>query len=156
MRTCSRCFRTLTLENFYLRSDRNRKLGSLRRDCKDCVRRGARERRKRITPEEERTRHLRRSYGITPEDYDTLAVAQGHVCAICGKTPKPGKWHVLHIDHDHKTGRVRGLLCFRCNNAIGQLEDDPDLLRSAIAYLEKAELSGGDRLEEPEVVRAAA
>ena len=59
---------------------------------------------------------------------------QGGVCAVCSREPTPGI--SLHVDHDHETGRIRGLLCFRCNNALGDLEDDPALLRVATRYLE--------------------
>jgi hypothetical protein len=61
--------------------------------------------------------------------------AQG--CGICGKATEPGRWGNLHIDHCHKTGKVRGVLCSECNSAIGKLKDDPDLLRKAIVYLER-------------------
>lgn len=81
---------------------------------------------------------LKSTYGITPEQFDALLASQGGVCAICGKLPPaikgaPGQWNV---DHCHKTGAVRGILCSPCNIGIGQLGDDPDRLRVAIAYLE--------------------
>jgi hypothetical protein len=50
----------------------------------------------------------------------------------------------LHVDHDHGTGRIRGLLCFRCNNALGDLEDDPALVRAAARYLKTAVPVRGD------------
>lgn len=67
-------------------------------------------------------------YGITIEDFNSLLKKQSGVCAICGKGPK-GKSR-LCVDHDHETGKVRGLLCYRCNMAIGAL--------SSIYLLEKA------------------
>lgn len=57
-----------------------------------------------------------------------LAAQQGR-CAICGREPRSGKH--LHVDHDHDTGRVRGLLCFSCNAAIGQLHHDVDRVMRA-------------------------
>lgn len=81
----------------------------------------------------DRKSHLKRKYGITPEEYDTLLAQQGGVCGICGREPNRGI--SLHVDHDHATGAVRGLLCFRCNNALGDFDDDPVLLRAAAAYL---------------------
>jgi hypothetical protein len=63
---------------------------------------------------------LKRSYGITQYDYDMLLAAQNGVCRICEKTQRKVK--NFHVDHCHKTGRVRGLLCTRCNMALGWLE----------------------------------
>jgi len=77
----------------------------------------------------DRKSHLKRTYGLTLEDFDAMLAAQGGGCAICGKPD------VDHIDHDHRTGQVRGILCFRCNVAIGQMDDDCDRLAAAMAYL---------------------
>ena len=65
----------------------------------------------------------------------SLARSQGNSCAICGAKPKGRR---LAVDHDHKTGKIRGLLCMPCNTALGKFRDDPKLLRKAIKYLEKA------------------
>ncbi len=80
-----------------------------------------------------------RKYGLALEDYAKMLVEQGGVCAICRLPPKGGKASnaCLNVDHDHKTGRVRGLLCAACNLAIGKLKDSPALLREAAAYLER-------------------
>ena len=98
-------------------------------------------------------RRTLRSYGITAEQFDEMAAAQGDRCAICGTSdPTRGmgrrtmNWS---IDHDHRCcpdsgscGRcVRGLLCGGCNLALGQFDDDPELLRKAAAYIESARLS---------------
>jgi hypothetical protein len=72
-------------------------------------------------------------YGLTLEQYDALLAAQGGVCAICCK-PSTIR---LAVDHDHLTGRLRGLLCFRCNAGLGNFGDDTDALASAVAYLGK-------------------
>ena len=82
----------------------------------------------------ERAAHLRRKYGITLEQYDELLAAQGGVCFLCSRPPTDGI--SLHVDHHHETGAIRKLLCFRCNNALGDLGDDPDLLRRAARYLD--------------------
>ena len=82
----------------------------------------------------ERDGHLRRKFGITIEQYDAMFEEQGGVCFICRRPPTEGI--SLHVDHYHATGRNRGLLCFRCNNALGDLDDDPDLLRTAADYLD--------------------
>jgi hypothetical protein len=89
-----------------------------------------------------RRSHLKRKYGITLEDYEAKLVEQGGVCGICGREPRPDI--SLHVDHDHGSGALRGLLCFRCNQAIGSLGEDPYLLDAAAAYL---------RDHDPETVR---
>jgi hypothetical protein len=71
-------------------------------------------------------------YGITEADYISMvSVIPG--CAICGKSPM-GK-RKLSVDHDHKTGRVRGLLCSKCNFAVGLLEDNPERAEALAGYL---------------------
>lgn len=75
--------------------------------------------------------HLMRKFGITVADYDRLLNVQEGKCAICRK--ESGK--TFHVDHCHKTGKVRGLLCVSCNRGIGYLGDDVDRLYAAIYYL---------------------
>lgn len=69
-------------------------------------------------------------YGLFQDDYDRLYKTQNGVCKICGSSGS------LVVDHCHRTGRVRGLLCSTCNRALGMLRDDVLILRAAIAYLE--------------------
>lgn len=73
--------------------------------------------------------------------YDAMLAAQGGVCAICGRPetrPAPnGQPSRLHVDHNHSTGLVRGLLCNNCNQAIGKMGDDPDRLITAAEYLRR-------------------
>jgi len=94
------------------------------------------QRKRRSTPEykaREREAHLKRKFGITAAQYDAMLASQGGVCAICGDAPKDDV--SLHVDHEHGSGRVRGLLCMRCNNALGLLKEDEELLWSALTYL---------------------
>ncbi|HWB67634.1 MAG TPA: endonuclease VII domain-containing protein [Mycobacteriales bacterium] len=79
--------------------------------------------------------HLRRRYGIGQAEVDRMLAEQRGECAVCGK-PDPE-----HIDHDHATGQVRGLLCFNCNQALGNVRDNPTVLRGLISYLTRAQLS---------------
>lgn len=88
-------------------------------------------------PDKKRASHLRDLYGITMADYQAMVEAQGGGCAICRRphmalsstgTPRP-----LHVDHDHATGRIRGLLCGSCNTHVGWLETRGEAIR---AYLE--------------------
>src|SRR5262245_36977137 len=79
-----------------------------------------------------------RLYGLTPEGYTALLNKQSGVCAICGESETRihrGSTMMLAVDHDHKTGLVRGLLCKTCNAAIGYFKDDVALLEKAILYL---------------------
>ena len=76
-------------------------------------------------------------YGLTFESYADMVVAQGDKCAICGSSEKRGAGDRWHVDHCHKTGRTRGLLCGLCNTGIGQMQDDPARLRAAANYLER-------------------
>jgi hypothetical protein len=80
-----------------------------------------------------RKSHLKRKYGMTIEDYDRMLEAQGGGCAICGRPPREDI--SLHVDHDHETGRIRGLLCFPCNNTLGDFKDDATRLYAAADYL---------------------
>lgn len=80
-----------------------------------------------------RRAHLKRLYGITPEDFDAMLAAQGGCCAICGTDTPRGRGR-FHVDHCHTTGRVRGLLCTLCNTSLHRAELDGWLERAA-AYL---------------------
>lgn len=80
--------------------------------------------------------HLMNKYGMTEAGYQELLASQGGLCAICGTDDPRGKNHNrLHVDHCHKTGKVRGLLCSRCNVGIGSFLDDVAVLQKAITYL---------------------
>jgi hypothetical protein len=83
-----------------------------------------------------RNNHLVKKYGLTSKDYDIMLESQGSKCAIC-KTIEPGGRGKFHVDHNHNTGRVRGLLCYRCNVGIGYFDDDPIKLLQAIEYIDK-------------------
>ena len=81
--------------------------------------------------------HLKRHYGLTTHEFNRLNDLQKGCCAICGKenwTQKSGR---LCVDHDHDTGKVRGLLCQQCNVGLGSFEDSPSFLEGAIAYLRR-------------------
>lgn len=95
---------------------------------------------RKANPERQRTHsrrhHLRRKFGLTLEAYDDLLAGQGGRCGIC-ETTDTAPWDWFCVDHDHDTGAVRGLLCHPCNVAIGQTGDDVEVLRKAVAYLER-------------------
>lgn len=84
----------------------------------------------------QRKYQLADKYGITEQDYDDMFKSQEGKCAICKTENQTGKWQRFGVDHCHKTGKVRALLCNECNRGIGLLKDDPEILKSAVAYLE--------------------
>ena len=93
------------------------------------------------TPQYWRRSYLKTHYGISPEKYQEMLLAQKGLCYICHLPPtgKPikGQAPSLHVDHNHLTGEVRKLLCGKCNQAIGLLDEVPDRIRAAAAYLEE-------------------
>lgn len=121
MQTCRRCQLSLPLDAFELVKDLSKPDG-LRRTttCDACVER------------RETDRKLRARYGITLEQYEALSDAQGGVCAVCRQPPGD---KALAVDHDHRTGLVRGLLCIFDNHRLLGVTDDPDRLAAAAAYL---------------------
>ena len=76
---------------------------------------------------------MARKYGITPEEYTAMFLSQNGVCAICGTPPEAHK--KLAIDHNHITGKVRGLLCYKCNVMLGSANDSIVILNASIDYL---------------------
>lgn len=120
----------------------------LRRTCKECVQ--ARMRRWRLhrrsnvllsrrDRKKGREKHRWLDFGLTPEGFETLRLQQGGLCAICrqAETVRHGRRLIaLTVDHCHITGRVRGLLCVRCNRALGLVRDSSAVLRGIAAYLQ--------------------
>ena len=87
-----------------------------------------------MTTAERRGKYLKKTYGLTLAQYAKMLKRQGGACAICKRPPKAGK--NLHVDHDHKTNRVRGLLDFFCNHRLlGRGRENPDHHERATAYL---------------------
>lgn len=80
---------------------------------------------------------LKEGYGVSLEQYEDMLVQQDGKCAICRNPPRGGNHvsHRLHVDHDHTTGRIRGLLCHQCNTGIGFLGESPDRLIAAATYV---------------------
>lgn len=137
---CSGCKQSKPIDAFGIRKDRNQRLPRCR-DCMKAARRAwYRQNREYVAAYqrdyESRTRrraHLKK-YGITPDDFDELMIIQSGACAACGGSQTYVAVH-LDVDHCHVTGRVRGLLCRRCNTAIGLAKESPTLLRELAAYL---------------------
>ena len=131
-KTCSQCGRLLPLEDFY-RHINNKPTAA----CKQCIASSGQEASRWQKRRERRRRRNLWKYGLTEDQYDALLGRQGGGCAICGAT-EPGRKGDRNfcVDHDHRTGAMRGLLCHRCNQAIGHLKDSPDFCRQAAKYLE--------------------
>lgn len=83
------------------------------------------------TSADARRKYFEKSYGMSEAQVTAMREAQGGVCAICRTAP------AVHVDHDHVTGKVRGMLCFSCNAALGHFKDDPVVLRRAADYLDR-------------------
>jgi hypothetical protein len=153
MRTCTECRTPKPLEDFkrHAASPDGRTYV-----CKDCLR-ARRAVVSHLTPNERRMRQLemlkeryasnpeyrerqknnrrRSTYGISPEVYNAFLERQGGRCAICLQPPEGEGQRGFHLDHDHGSSQIRGLLCFMCNRGLGDFADDPARLRSAIRYL---------------------
>jgi Recombination endonuclease VII len=91
-------------------------------------------------PKEEYNRNLIRNFGITIDDYENILIKQNHVCAICEEIEtetNKGNIKNMAVDHCHKSGNIRELLCTRCNRALGSINDSVELLQKMINYLNK-------------------
>lgn len=89
-----------------------------------------------ITKNKSKKPHLQRTYGITVDDYNIMFAFQEGKCLGCNKHQSELK-SALHVDHDHETGKIRGLLCKKCNTAIGLMKDSIYNLNNMINYLSK-------------------
>jgi len=96
-------------------------------ECKECVNKKRRGR----YQNQNRAQHLKNAYGISEDEYRAILSAQGGCCAICLNVDKGN----LSVDHDHVTNEIRGLLCKKCNCAIGLLYDDPQRIDRAAKYI---------------------
>jgi 5-methylcytosine-specific restriction endonuclease McrA len=87
-------------------------------------------------PENNRKYKLWMAYKLTPEMWDAMLDAQGYACAICSRTWEKSDSNLdWHVDHDHTSGEVRGILCTHCNLGLGHFKDNPQYLRQAVEYL---------------------
>lgn len=139
-KVCTECGEEKVLTAFRLVNDR----GTPRRRSKCLVCAHAYQMRwRRENPDKVRAYNLRHNKvtSMTVEEFEARLERQGHVCMICKKPEKRmgsgGKPKRLAIDHNHDTGQHRDLLCDDCNNMIGRAHEDPEVLRSAAAYLER-------------------
>ena len=142
LKKCTCCGKIKSQVEYYKRGECTRENpGKYRSHCKDCCSLKAAVRWE--TSEEFRDRgknksykyNIKKNYGITEEQYLKIFNEQNGFCAIC-KQKNYTQAGRLVIDHCHKTGKIRGLLCRKCNSGIGLLKDNVDLLKAAVQYLE--------------------
>jgi hypothetical protein len=119
-KTCARCKEEKSVDCF--RKNKGVKDG-LDGWCKSCT----------------KDRSLERRYNSSLEEYQNLLNLQNYKCAICDTDKPGGPTNMFVVDHCHKTGKIRGLLCNHCNTGIGKLHDSPVLLRKAAEYIENSE-----------------
>jgi hypothetical protein len=156
MKECTRCHQTKSLSEFTFDKAAG-KAGRHKSWCKRCAADHKRAK-DRENPEKARAYVLMYHYGITPERYESMLEAQGGACAVCHQPERQidtryGALLKLAVDHNHaccpgkKTcGKcLRGLVCKRCNQTLGLVEDDPELLSSMVKYLTKGESDGTGR-----------
>jgi hypothetical protein len=131
MKFCPRCEQVLPVDQFV----RNRsRAGGIGGYCRPCQNAQAAESIARLHGNT-RHYHLRRRYGIGAADVEKMLETQGWICLVCHTTLT---LKTAHVDHDHATGAVRGILCFNCNGGLGQFRDDALVLRRAARYLERS------------------
>ena len=134
-RECRKCGEVKNLlESFYRQRKDPTLKSSYSYECKECT---VERVKKNHNPSRSRQLHLKRKYGLTFAEYDKMLNEQNNCCAVCGGTKPGGRWKSFAVDHDHVTGRVRGLLCKSCNIALGEVNDDLTTLKNMINYLSK-------------------
>ena len=131
MKTCRKCHIEKPLSDYYISNRNKDKRTSY---CKPCANTYNKELNKTEKAKNtSRSNLLKRRYGISQEIYEQMLAKQNNACAIC-KEPCKIKDR-LAIDHCHTTGKIRGLLCFNCNLALGKLKDSAVILQAALDYI---------------------
>jgi len=140
MKQCTKCKQWKPESSFY-KAEKGKP--NLRNPCKSCINERVKNHyRKPKAKRVHRNSRLKKKFGITVEDYDRMLINQNGVCAICNQPEtKANQFGIIRlaVDHNHKTGRVRGLLCTNCNNGLGRMKDSKELLLKAALYLEQHE-----------------
>lgn len=139
---CTKCNCEKSIDDFYSYTLKSGK-PMLHTWCKVCFKEYTKSNKKPNNPKANKKYKLKYRFGLTMAEFAKMLEAQNGVCAIC-KEPERVKKDSLSVDHDHKTGKVRGLLCGRCNRGIGMFQEDLEMMESARAYLQKFK-SGKDR-----------
>lgn len=139
VKNCAQCKKTRLIKFFYKAKDTRT---GFTRCCKECDLKRLKESHK-ANPSNQRIRDYKKRFGdtFTLPMFKQMEKEQNNLCAICFREERAhhqsGTLKKLAVDHDHMTGKIRGLLCSACNTAIGKLRDNVEVLKSAINYLEK-------------------
>lgn len=136
---CTKCKVSKKPNEFY--KDARRKNG-VTSWCRECWKIQEAIHRERLGPKGRKNKKLKNLYGITIDQYQDMLKEQNNLCAVCDNKEsiinvKSNKVQKLSVDHDHITGKVRGLLCTACNKGLGLLKDDPDIVLKGYNYLIK-------------------
>lgn len=138
-KTCSVCKVTKDLSGYTIRkTHRPGKPVSVCTECKVSYNRARRQHNPDRVANIERNSKFKKAYGITLDDYYVMLEAQNNRCKICKTTVPSSRTQYFAVDHCHTTGKVRGLLCTKCNTGLGRFNDNLELLNSAITYLKGA------------------
>lgn len=151
MKICGKCKLEKEFSSFYKKNDRPKFVGTrsgYSSNCKSCILANQQTERAKSQRADYRSNgganiarsgELKRCYGIDLDDYNQLVQLQGGGCAVCGrKDSGQERQKAFHVDHNHTTRRIRGVLCSRCNHAIGLFQDNPDICLSAAEYLKRS------------------
>lgn len=130
---CPKCEKTLPRTEFYKDSARKDGVTAYCKLCKTSVNQNWRDENPEKYKKSQLKQRRRREYGLSDQDMQEMLESQNYKCAICENKIE---WH-CHVDHDHLTGKVRGLLCKTCNIGLGMFKDSSVLLGNAIEYLFK-------------------
>lgn len=128
---CKKCHRSICLKSYY--KNRAKRLQQMKDYHKKHTQ-------LKPSPAKKRKRDLKYKHGLTVKEYNQMALKQRGLCAICQQeetVKQGGTIRRLGVDHNHKTEKVRGLLCCNCNGALGLLKDNIKIVKRALQYLKK-------------------
>jgi hypothetical protein len=139
-KVCSKCGEEKPFKDFAINSKGLHGYKSVCKVCSNSAQKLLYASRKEKATEEEwyletRERQLKKKYGLSLDEFETMSKKQGALCKICRGPPDKGK--PLYVDHCHATGNVRGLLCNNCNQLLGKARDNIEILEEAIKYLKE-------------------
>ena len=129
---CPKCAKAVPLAEFHASS-----VGAPSMPCKACKRVYNQDNYRARGPEVAQNKHRKRAYGLEPGEYAAMLKSQAGGCACCRTDLAALPSRQVHVEHEHKTGKIRGITCMRCNIMIGFGRDDPNRLRAVADYLEK-------------------